>query len=122
MGVRSAPVLRDRLLAAGADPDAPVVIVENGTLPREQTLATTLALLPQAIAAKGLHGPAIIFVGLDWSAAGLARPASVETFSPQMLRLGATAPPPRHLRAVARWPRLRNPDRPPMSNPPRRRP
>jgi uroporphyrin-III C-methyltransferase/precorrin-2 dehydrogenase/sirohydrochlorin ferrochelatase len=80
MGVRKAPVLRDHLLAAGADPAAPVVIVEKGTLPNERTLATTLGLLPEAIAARGLHGPAIIFVGLDWSAGGLERPASVETF------------------------------------------
>lgn len=80
MGVRTAPFLRDRLLAAGADPALPAVVVENGTLPGERTLATTLGLLPEAIAARGLHGPAIIFVGLDWRAAGLERPASIETF------------------------------------------
>src|SRR5581483_834605 len=32
MGVANAPLLRRNLLAAGADPDTPVVIVENGTL------------------------------------------------------------------------------------------
>ena len=80
MGVRNAAFLRNRLLDAGADPAAPAVIVENGTLPGELALATTLGLLPEAIAARGLHGPAIIFVGLDWRASGLERPASIETF------------------------------------------
>ncbi len=42
MGVGNAPLLRRNLLAAGADADAPVVIVENGTLETERAIATTL--------------------------------------------------------------------------------
>jgi uroporphyrin-III C-methyltransferase/precorrin-2 dehydrogenase/sirohydrochlorin ferrochelatase len=81
MGVRRAGVVCDRLLAAGASAATPVIIVENGTLSAERSLATTLGGLPDAIGASGLRGPAIIFIGLDWETAGLTRPASVETFA-----------------------------------------
>jgi len=77
MGVNNAPLLRRHLLAAGADPATPVVMVENGTLPGERAVATTLADLTDAIAQLAIAGPAVIFVGLDWSEAGLARPESV---------------------------------------------
>jgi uroporphyrin-III C-methyltransferase/precorrin-2 dehydrogenase/sirohydrochlorin ferrochelatase len=80
MGVRSAPRLRDKLIAAGARPGTPVIIVENATLPDERVIETVLADLPAAIAAKSIHGPAVIFVGLDWSAAQLSRPAKVDVF------------------------------------------
>jgi uroporphyrin-III C-methyltransferase/precorrin-2 dehydrogenase/sirohydrochlorin ferrochelatase len=77
MGVGNAPLLRGHLLAAGADPAAPVVIVENGTLEAERAVATTLADLTDCVAAQAIAGPAVIFVGLDWDAAGLCRPESV---------------------------------------------
>ncbi|MGI9404464.1 MAG: siroheme synthase CysG [Hyphomicrobium sp.] len=82
MGVRSAPRFRDELLAAGAGPQTPVVIVENGTLANERTVAAQLSELPAAIADKGLKGPAIIFVGLDWATAGLSRPDKLEVYEP----------------------------------------
>ncbi len=56
----------DKLLAAGAAPETPVVIVENGTLANERALATELAFVARAIADEGIRGPAVIFVGLDW--------------------------------------------------------
>jgi uroporphyrin-III C-methyltransferase / precorrin-2 dehydrogenase / sirohydrochlorin ferrochelatase len=77
MGVGNAPLLRRRLLAAGADANTPVVIIENGTLAEERTIATTLADLTDAIATHTVASPAIIFVGLDWAGAGLVRPQSV---------------------------------------------
>jgi uroporphyrin-III C-methyltransferase / precorrin-2 dehydrogenase / sirohydrochlorin ferrochelatase len=77
MGVGNAPLLRRNLLAAGAAPDTSVVIVENGTLPTERAVATTLQDLSDAIAEHGIAGPAVIFVGLDWQDAGLQRPDSV---------------------------------------------
>jgi uroporphyrin-III C-methyltransferase/precorrin-2 dehydrogenase/sirohydrochlorin ferrochelatase len=82
MGVRSAARLREKLLVAGADPDVPVVIVENGSLPQERTVATRLGALDGAIADKGITGPAIIFVGLDWAGAGLSAPDRVEMHAP----------------------------------------
>ncbi len=83
MGVRSAAEFRDKLLAAGARPQTPVVIVENGSLPTERAVAVQLGLLDRAIAEKGIVGPAIIFVGLDWAAAGLSRPDKIETYEPE---------------------------------------
>lgn len=83
MGVREAPRLQEKLLAAGAEPETPVVIVENGTLNTERAIAARLVDLDAAIAAKGIKGPAIIFVGLDWESAGLSRPEKVESFRPE---------------------------------------
>ena len=80
MGVHSAPRFRDRLLSAGAGAGTSVVIVENATLPNERVIETALSDLPAAIAAKGIRGPAVIFVGLDWAEARLSRPAKVEVF------------------------------------------
>ena len=77
MGVGNAPLLRRNLLAAGADPTTAVVIVENGTLPTERAIATTLADLTDAVAVQRVVSPAVILVGLDWQAAGLERPQSV---------------------------------------------
>jgi uroporphyrin-III C-methyltransferase / precorrin-2 dehydrogenase / sirohydrochlorin ferrochelatase len=80
MGVGNAPLLRRNLLAAGADPAIPVVIVENGTLPAERAVATTLRDLTEAIKAFAITGPAVIFVGLNWQDAGLERPSSVAVY------------------------------------------
>jgi uroporphyrin-III C-methyltransferase/precorrin-2 dehydrogenase/sirohydrochlorin ferrochelatase len=77
MGVGNAPLLRRNLLAAGAAPSTSVVIVENGTLPTERAVATTLQDLSDAIAQLNITGPAVIFVGLDWQDAGLQRPETV---------------------------------------------
>ncbi|HEY4636566.1 MAG TPA: siroheme synthase CysG [Rhodospirillales bacterium] len=80
MGVRSAPLIRDKLIAAGARPATPVVIVENATLAAERAVETTLAQLADAIRIKAIRAPAVIFVGLDWQSARLSRPANVEVF------------------------------------------
>jgi uroporphyrin-III C-methyltransferase / precorrin-2 dehydrogenase / sirohydrochlorin ferrochelatase len=77
MGVGNAPVIRCNLLAAGADPDTPVVVVENGTRENERAAATTLRDLADCVAQLGFVGPAVIFVGLDWADAGVVRPQSV---------------------------------------------
>jgi uroporphyrin-III C-methyltransferase/precorrin-2 dehydrogenase/sirohydrochlorin ferrochelatase len=77
MGVGNAPLLRGHLLAAGADPDTPVVVVENGTRESERAVATTLCDLTDCVAGQAIAGPAVIFVGLDWATAGLCRPESV---------------------------------------------
>ena len=89
MGVRTAGRIIRRLLAAGADPSTPVVIVEKGACDGRRTIATTLIDLPAAITAKSISGPAILFVGLDWNTAGIAPPADVDWFvdAPTPLRL-----------------------------------
>lgn len=97
MGVRTAGRFREQLLAAGASPATPVVIVENGTLPEERVVATSLAELPRAIEHLGIRGPAVIFVGLDWAAAGLSRPDKVEIYAAELVRGTTTAPPLEHM-------------------------
>ena len=87
MGVRTAQHFADKLLEAGAAPQTPVVIVENGTLANERALATELSSVARAISDSGIRGPAVIFVGLDWETAGLSRPDKVEVYDPQ--RVGA---------------------------------
>lgn len=80
MGMTRAPALQNRLLVAGAAPQTPVVVVENGTRADQISVAATLATLTDAITAHDLKGPAIIFIGLDWAQAGLTRPAAVRVF------------------------------------------
>ena len=77
MGVGNAPVIRGNLLAAGARPETPVVIVENGTHENERAVATTLQDLTDCVTQHAIAGPAVIFVGLNWQDAGLQRPETV---------------------------------------------
>lgn len=81
MGVKTAPHIVRCLLEAGAASSTPAVIVENGGRPNHRTIATTLRDLDAAISELGISGPAILFIGLDWSAAGLSAPMHVERFS-----------------------------------------
>jgi uroporphyrin-III C-methyltransferase / precorrin-2 dehydrogenase / sirohydrochlorin ferrochelatase len=80
MGVGNAPVIRNRLLAAGAGAGLPVVIVENGTRDDERAIATTLQDLTHCVDELAVAGPAMIFVGLDWRTAGLQRPERVTVY------------------------------------------
>src|SRR5262249_8017713 len=66
-GVGGAARIARRLTAAGARPDTPVVIVENGTRENERALATTLQDLGYLMSEVPIEGPAVIFIGLDWS-------------------------------------------------------
>lgn len=83
MGVRAAPEIRRRLLAAGMAPDTPVVIIENATRPDERAVSATLADLALAMLRHGVRGPAVLYFGLDWAEIGLAAPDMVERFAPQ---------------------------------------
>jgi uroporphyrin-III C-methyltransferase / precorrin-2 dehydrogenase / sirohydrochlorin ferrochelatase len=86
MGVGNASALRRKLLAAGAAADTPVVIVENGTLPQERAVQTSLRELSDCIADLAITGPAVLFVGLSWEAAGLRRPEFVACYRRQAAR------------------------------------
>ncbi len=72
MGVASSSHIEARLLEAGIDPATPVTIVENGTLPTERCLSTTIRHLRRTVRAQGVRGPAIIYVGLHWPTARTA--------------------------------------------------
>ncbi len=73
MGLSTAPMIAERLIAAGRDPSTPVLIVESASLPAEQRRLTTLARLGEAVV--GLDGPALLIVG---EVAGLAETLGVD--------------------------------------------
>jgi uroporphyrin-III C-methyltransferase len=73
MGLSTAPMIAERLIAAGRDPSTPVLIVESASLPAEQRRLTTLAKLGEAVV--GLDGPALLIVG---EVAGLAETLGVD--------------------------------------------
>ncbi len=64
MGVNAAGDISAALLDAGIEPRKPVTIVENGTLPGERVLTTTIGDLCETLTSNGVVGPAIIYVGL----------------------------------------------------------
>jgi uroporphyrin-III C-methyltransferase len=76
MGLTTAGLIADRLLAAGRAAATPALIVENASRPDERRVLTTLAGL--AAAAEGLTGPALLMVG---EAMAMARDAP----APQVL-------------------------------------
>lgn len=51
------------LMAHGLPADYPAALVERGTTPRQQVLASTLDKLPRAVEAAGVDGPSLIIVG-----------------------------------------------------------
>ncbi|MEN9784631.1 MAG: Uroporphyrinogen-III C-methyltransferase, partial [Pseudomonadota bacterium] len=62
MGVGEAEQIAATLMARGASPDLPAVIVESATLPGERRIAVRLADLGAA-AAQTITGPAVILLG-----------------------------------------------------------
>jgi uroporphyrin-III C-methyltransferase len=62
MGVGEAGQIAATLIARGASPDLPAVIVESASLPGERRLPVRLADLG-AVAAQGISGPAVILLG-----------------------------------------------------------
>jgi uroporphyrin-III C-methyltransferase/precorrin-2 dehydrogenase/sirohydrochlorin ferrochelatase/uroporphyrin-III C-methyltransferase len=54
---------RDGLVGAGMAPGTPAIAVASGTLPEERHCRTTLAELPEAVAAAGLVAPVLVAVG-----------------------------------------------------------
>lgn len=74
MGLTALEQIADGLLQAGADPDTPAAVIENGTRGSQRKVVRPLAQLPQAVRQAGLGSPALIVVGrvcaladeLDW--------------------------------------------------------
>lgn len=62
MGIGEAEQIAATLMARGASPDLPVVIVESASLPGERRIAARLADLAKA-AAQNISGPAVILLG-----------------------------------------------------------
>ena len=68
MGLRNLANIAEALKAAGMEPATPACIIENGTLPNQRQMVTTLAQL----SGTGFEGPAVIVVG---AVVGLAQVA-----------------------------------------------
>jgi len=74
MGLTTFPEIARELMAHGRSPETPAMAVRWATRPDQETLAGTLATLPDLIARRGMKPPATIVVGevvrlrekLDW--------------------------------------------------------
>jgi uroporphyrin-III C-methyltransferase len=63
MGVARCAQIRERLLAAGMAAQTPAAAVAHASLPQERSVATTLARMPEDLAAAGIDSPAVIVIG-----------------------------------------------------------
>ena len=63
MGVKNLPLIADRLIAAGRDPQEAAAVVERGTYPGQRTLVDTLTALPERVHAEGIRPPSITVIG-----------------------------------------------------------
>ncbi len=61
MGLSTAPVVAEHLIAAGRGPGTPALIVENASRPDERRRLVTLATVAEA--ARDFSGPALLMVG-----------------------------------------------------------
>ncbi len=64
MGVGAAPVIVDRLMAAGRLGTTPVAIIENGSRENEKAVGACLLDVPQALAENNISGPALLIIGV----------------------------------------------------------
>jgi siroheme synthase len=63
MGMNRLRSIARGLLDAGADPDLPAAVVENGTLSTQRVVVATLGTLVDEILNAGLGSPAVIVFG-----------------------------------------------------------
>lgn len=63
MAVERVDAISRALMQHGRAPQTPVRVVEDGTLPTERALTTTLASAADEIAAAGIRPPAVVIVG-----------------------------------------------------------
>ncbi len=63
MGVATAGIIGERLVAHGMRPTTPVAVIENGTRPEQIVAHGTLANLGATVAGHGIVGPALIVIG-----------------------------------------------------------
>jgi len=76
MGVGTAERISRRLIEAGADPETPVLVVENASRPDERRIGGRLEGLAGLISGRSVTGPAILMIG---GAAALARTTEADT-------------------------------------------
>jgi uroporphyrin-III C-methyltransferase len=63
MGVATAEVIADKLMADGLAPDVPVAVIENATRPAMRVLRGPLAGLAALVEGKRVKSPALIVIG-----------------------------------------------------------
>jgi uroporphyrinogen III methyltransferase / synthase len=61
MGVRQLPRIAEQLIAHGRPADEPAAIVQEGTLPGQRSVVSTLGVLPRD--AEGVKAPAVTVIG-----------------------------------------------------------
>ena len=63
MGVRTLPVLAEKLMAAGMAANTPAAAVENVSLPGQRIWRASLGTLPAMLAAAAPSGPVLLLIG-----------------------------------------------------------
>jgi uroporphyrinogen III methyltransferase / synthase len=63
MGIKNLPLIAERLVAAGRDPQEAAAAVERGTHPGQRTVVDTLGGIAARVEAEELRAPAITLVG-----------------------------------------------------------
>jgi uroporphyrin-III C-methyltransferase len=63
MGMKNLPEIVSGLLEAGMASETPAAVIQQGTLPEQKQVITTLASLPMASRQAGMASPALIVVG-----------------------------------------------------------
>lgn len=63
MGVSTAALISEKLMADGLSPETPVAVLERGTLPGSRVLRTLLADLGEAVARERVGSPALLVIG-----------------------------------------------------------
>ncbi|MBS2535268.1 uroporphyrinogen-III C-methyltransferase [Catenulispora sp. NF23] len=63
MGIERIAAIAATLLANGRAPQTPVAVIQEGTMPGERRVQTTLGLIEEAVAEAGIRPPAIVVVG-----------------------------------------------------------
>ena len=63
MGVKTAPMIAEKLMADGLAPDVPVAVIENAARPAMRVLRASLAGLPDIVESEKVKSPAVIVIG-----------------------------------------------------------
>ena len=63
MGMKRLASIVTDLLAAGMAEDTPAAAIQQGTLPQQRQVVSTVSMLPMAVQQEGLSSPGIIVVG-----------------------------------------------------------
>ncbi len=79
MPIRTFPLLTERALAHGLDPQTPVIAMSRATRPDQTVIAGTLADMAGRMAVEKPQGPVLVLIGraLDAYRTGAAKPHSV---------------------------------------------